>query len=49
MQETLEKDKKLPDRLTDLAEYRENNERTIMLKVIGGHLLIVVDEQRLGV
>ena len=47
MQETLEEDKKLIDRMTDLDDYKEINERTIMLMVIGGLLLIVEDEQGL--
>ena len=42
MQETLEEDKKLIDRLTDLDDYKEINERTIMLMVIGGLLLIII-------
>lgn len=42
VQETLEEDKKLIDRLTDLDDYKEINERTIMLMVIGGLLLIII-------
>ena len=42
VQETLEEDKKLLDRLTDLDDYKEINERTIMLMVIGGLLLIII-------
>ena len=42
VQETLEEDKRLIDRLTDLDDYKEINERTIMLMVIGGLLLIII-------